>query len=119
MTSLPVTRRDQLLDVLRREGTVRVSDIASVLGVTPVTVRRDITQLANEGLVRRVHGGATLLAAPDGEEETAEFSWFFDFSEDGTQIKGIREFVDTATIARYTAKNEKLRKEKEKEKGSA
>ena len=70
MTSLPVTRRDQLLDVLRREGTVRVSDIASALGVTPVTVRRDITQLANEGLVRRVHGGATLLAAPDGDEET-------------------------------------------------
>lgn len=70
MTSLPVTRRDQLLDVLRREGTVRISDIASALGVTPVTVRRDITQLASEGLVRRVHGGATLLATPDGEEET-------------------------------------------------
>ena len=70
MTSLPVTRRDQLLDVLRREGTVRVSDIASALGVTPVTVRRDITQLANEGLVRRVHGGATLLAPPGGDEET-------------------------------------------------
>ena len=68
MTSLPVTRRDQLLDVLRREGTVRVSDIASALGVTPVTVRRDITQLAQEGLVRRVHGGATLLPTDDDGE---------------------------------------------------
>ncbi|MBO3083429.1 substrate-binding domain-containing protein [Cellulomonas fengjieae] len=67
MTTLPVTRRDQLLDILRREGTVRVSDAATALGVTPVTVRRDITQLANDGLVRRVHGGATLLATADEE----------------------------------------------------
>ena len=61
MTSLPVSRRDHLLDLLRRDGMVRVSDAAAALGVTPVTVRRDITQLAAEGLVRRVHGGATLL----------------------------------------------------------
>ena len=71
MTSLPVTRRDQLLEILRREGTVRVSDVAGALGVTPVTVRRDITQLANEGLVRRVHGGATLLTTSDEEQPSA------------------------------------------------
>jgi DNA-binding LacI/PurR family transcriptional regulator len=70
MTTLPVTRRDQLLEMLRRDGMIRVTDVASALGVTPVTVRRDITQLAGEGLVRRVHGGATLLAAADDDEDS-------------------------------------------------
>lgn len=58
---LPVTRRAQLLEALQRQGTVRVSELTDVLGVTPVTIRRDIAQLAHEGLVRRVHGGATLV----------------------------------------------------------
>ncbi|MGV8964988.1 MAG: substrate-binding domain-containing protein [Cellulomonas sp.] len=60
---LPVTRRAQLLQALQRGGTVRVSELTDVLGVTPVTVRRDIAKLATEGLVRRVHGGATLITA--------------------------------------------------------
>ena len=59
---LPVTRRAQLLEALQRQGTVRVSELTEVLGVTPVTVRRDIAQLAREGLVRRVHGGAIWIA---------------------------------------------------------
>ncbi|RYV52110.1 substrate-binding domain-containing protein [Pengzhenrongella frigida] len=63
---LPVTRRAQLLEALQRGGTVRVSELTDILGVTPVTVRRDIAQLASEGLVRRVHGGATLITP--GEE---------------------------------------------------
>lgn len=66
---LQVDRRSQLLEALRREGTVRVSDLTAELGVTAVTVRRDIARLADEGLVRRVHGGATLVepAAPAPE----------------------------------------------------
>src|SRR5664279_3544389 len=67
--ALPVTRRAQLLEALQRQGTVRVSELTDVLGVTPVTVRRDIVQLAGEGLVRRVHGGATLI---DPTEDTDE-----------------------------------------------
>jgi len=68
--ALPVTRRAQLMEALQRQGTVRVSELTDVLGVTPITVRRDIVQLAGEGLVRRVHGGATLIApSADTEEE--------------------------------------------------
>ncbi len=58
---LPVTRRAQLLEALHRQGTVRISDLVDTLGVSAITLRRDIGQLAAEGLVRRVHGGATLL----------------------------------------------------------
>ncbi len=66
---LQVERRSQLLEELRRQGTVRVSDLVAQLGVTAVTVRRDITQLAAEGLVRRVHGGVTLIDTEDGGDE--------------------------------------------------
>lgn len=58
---LQVARRRRLLEALHRDGTVRVSDLTSELGAAAVTIRRDIAQLAEEGVVRRVHGGATLL----------------------------------------------------------
>ncbi len=68
---LQVERRAQLLDELQRQGTVRVSDLTEQLGVAAVTIRRDIAQLAAEGLVRRVHGGVTLILPEDGGEESA------------------------------------------------
>ncbi|NEE02958.1 substrate-binding domain-containing protein [Phytoactinopolyspora halotolerans] len=65
---LPEERRERVLNELHRRGTVRVNDLADTLGVTPITVRRDIALLASQGLLRRVHGGATLRdeAASDG-----------------------------------------------------
>ena len=58
---LQVTRRRQLLEALSLEGTIRVSDLTESLGAAPATIRRDLDQLADEGVVRRVHGGATLI----------------------------------------------------------
>ncbi|GAB6937456.1 substrate-binding domain-containing protein [Isoptericola variabilis] len=55
---LPAERRAHLLDALDREGVVRVADVSRALGVTAVTVRRDITRLEREGRLVRVHGGA-------------------------------------------------------------
>jgi DNA-binding LacI/PurR family transcriptional regulator len=60
--TLPAERRAHLLAALRRDGVVRVADLTAELGVTAVTVRRDIVQLEHEGLLRRVHGGAVPLA---------------------------------------------------------
>ncbi|WP_199916464.1 substrate-binding domain-containing protein [Miniimonas sp. S16] len=65
---LPATRRSELLEILHRQGTLRVRDLVDVLGVSAITIRRDIAQLADEGLVKRVHGGATL---PDGDASSA------------------------------------------------
>lgn len=39
---------------------MRVRDLARVLGVSELTVRRDIAALAADGLLTKVHGGATL-----------------------------------------------------------
>lgn len=70
--ALPVTRRTHLLDTLRERGTVRVSELVEALGVTAVTVRRDIAELAAEGLVHRVHGGATLVERAAAERAAVE-----------------------------------------------
>jgi DNA-binding LacI/PurR family transcriptional regulator len=65
---LQVARRTRLLEVLQRDGVLRISDLTDTLGAAAVTIRRDIAQLAAEGLVRRVHGG---VALPDADDTTA------------------------------------------------
>ncbi|MDW4573687.1 substrate-binding domain-containing protein [Microbacterium sp. M3] len=60
-----LSRREHILDELRRTGAVRVTELARQLGVSELTVRRDIGQLADRGLVTRVHGGATLRSRLD------------------------------------------------------
>jgi DNA-binding LacI/PurR family transcriptional regulator len=64
---LQVARRAQLLEALQRDGVLRISDLTDTLGAAAVTIRRDIAQLAAEGLVRRVHGGVALIAPEDAQ----------------------------------------------------
>lgn len=60
-----ISRREHILEQLRRTGAISVRELAGELGVTEITIRRDITALADRGLVTRVHGGATLRSALD------------------------------------------------------
>lgn len=56
----PEERHQAILRELRAQGSLRVSDFADKIGVSPITVRRDVETLAGRGLLTRVHGGATL-----------------------------------------------------------
>ena len=60
-----LSRRERIMDELRRVGSVRVSDLAREFGVAELTIRRDIGALADRGLLTRVHGGATLRSRLD------------------------------------------------------
>jgi len=53
-------RQRLVLEQLQTEGVVRVSDLSGNLGVNPVTIRRDLEQLEQEGRLQRVHGGAVI-----------------------------------------------------------
>ncbi|MFI6896867.1 substrate-binding domain-containing protein [Streptomyces sp. NPDC050256] len=55
-----ILRQDAILRAARRGGAVRVAELAAELGVSQMTIRRDINQLADQGELARVHGGATL-----------------------------------------------------------
>ncbi|ADX74406.1 transcriptional regulator of sugar metabolism [Pseudarthrobacter phenanthrenivorans Sphe3] len=57
---LAVARHQAILDALQRERVVRVSDLAQQLGVSLMTVRRDIEVLEEGGRLERIHGGAKI-----------------------------------------------------------
>lgn len=67
---LPADRLQAIADLVRERGSVRGRDLVRALGVTDETIRRDLARLAEQGLVRRTHGGAVALR-PGDETDTA------------------------------------------------
>lgn len=63
-------RRALILDEVRRRGGVRVNELTQRLGVSDMTVRRDLDALARLGALEKVHGGAVPVegAEPTGHE---------------------------------------------------
>ena len=55
-------RRSQLIDLARETGSVRVDDAARFLGVSAHTIRRDLADLCEAGILERTHGGAVLAS---------------------------------------------------------
>lgn len=53
-------RKPEIINIARREGKVTVDGLVAFFGVTPQTIRRDLTDLADSGQLDRVHGGAIL-----------------------------------------------------------
>ena len=51
-------RKQHILSVLRRDGNVVAKSLSEELGLSEDTIRRDLRELAAEGLLQRVHGGA-------------------------------------------------------------
>jgi DeoR/GlpR family transcriptional regulator of sugar metabolism len=60
---LPDQRREAILATLAREGRIVATEVAALLGVSDDTIRRDLDELAADGRVRRVRGGALPAAA--------------------------------------------------------
>ena len=54
-------RHKLILEKLERESVVYLNDLVKYLSTSESTIRRDLTALDKAGLLRKVHGGATLL----------------------------------------------------------
>ncbi|WP_329117057.1 LacI family DNA-binding transcriptional regulator [Streptomyces sp. NBC_01353] len=65
-------RHDRLLALVRERGTARVADLATLLGVSPVTARRDVEALATKGLLDRVHGQVSWPERPERPERQGD-----------------------------------------------
>jgi DeoR/GlpR family transcriptional regulator of sugar metabolism len=51
-------RQQQILELIAENGQITVAQIVDRFGVSEMTARRDLAELAQDGLLRRVHGGA-------------------------------------------------------------
>jgi len=60
---LTTQRKQELLASLKENGQIVAKDMSVAMGVSEDTIRRDLRELAREGLLQRVHGGA-LPASP-------------------------------------------------------
>ncbi|KIH81793.1 DeoR/GlpR family DNA-binding transcription regulator [Pseudomonas batumici] len=57
-SELPHLRRQKILLLLERDGKVMASELGQHFAVSEDTIRRDLAELAQAGLLQRVHGGA-------------------------------------------------------------
>jgi DeoR/GlpR family transcriptional regulator of sugar metabolism len=90
VSALAPQRQQRILEEVRRRGGVRVSDLVDLLGVSDMTIRRDLDVLARRGLLHKVHGGAT--ASIDHATD-----------EPGFAAKSGRELQEKAAMARAAA----------------
>ena len=58
-------RRNRILELIRQDGKVVVSELSHKLGATPVTIRNDLTALERDGSLVRTKGGAILMPHQD------------------------------------------------------
>ncbi|WP_406210625.1 DeoR/GlpR family DNA-binding transcription regulator [Kitasatospora sp. NBC_01560] len=81
-------RRALIVELVRRDGAVRASDLVTRFGVSDMTIRRDLEALARSGAVEKVHGGAVTAGTSE---------------EIGFAVKSTRESAAKARIAEATA----------------
>lgn len=57
-------RRKKILELINKNGSVRVAELRYLLNISEVTIRTDLAELENKGLLTRVHGGAVSSYKP-------------------------------------------------------
>ena len=71
-------RQHRISEILTENGIVQVSRLAEEFGVSELTIRRDLDQMEENGLLKRTHGGATVLrnmnAEPHYLQKAAQFA---------------------------------------------
>jgi DeoR/GlpR family transcriptional regulator of sugar metabolism len=87
---LAAQRHKLIVEELRRQGAVRVSELTTLLAVSEMTVRRDLDTLAAAGLLEKVHGGATVRGGLSADEP-------------GFEAKSHRQLIEKKAIARAAA----------------
>ena len=103
-------RKAHLLRLLAEAGSVVATDASQAMGVSEDTIRRDLRELARDGRLKRVHGGAVPVSPA-----TAAFSRRVDIEEAEKAligkyaarmiVNGQLAFLDGGTTAMHVARN--------------
>lgn len=64
-------RHERVLHLVRERGSLRVAELAEELGMSAVTLRRDVETLAAQGLVERLHGAVVWPSGASGPAPAA------------------------------------------------
>lgn len=64
-----IERKSLIIDLLEKNNTVSVAQLAEMLDISKETVRRDLRELEQEGMIKRTHGGAVLEAHSNNVSE--------------------------------------------------
>ncbi len=103
-------RRQAILKELEKKGKVRVSDLSRTLNCSEVTIRSDIKAMHEEGLLKRIHGGAVRLESSlakkygtesiyrNADRKEAIARRAYEYIEDGDTI-----IIDDASTSFYLA----------------
>ena len=62
---LPNQRKEKIIEMLKEDGSAKVTELSRIFKVTEVTIRQDLEKLETEGLIIREHGGAFLRNVTD------------------------------------------------------
>ena len=81
-------RKQQILELLQKKKTLKVDVLARLLHSSPATIRRDLQQLSEEGLIRRVRGGASYK-----EDRATDFPLDFRKVHEGEKKRKIAELA--------------------------
>lgn len=65
-------RRDAILKLLAESERLDVAELKDQFGVSEMTIRRDLAKLADDGVIRRVHGGAVRSERSPFETRTVQ-----------------------------------------------
>src|SRR6059036_1339925 len=108
---LPEERRRMIAERLVERGSISVAAIETEFEVSPMTARRDLDELARQGIARRTHGGAVLPGLSSHED-----SFFQRLEVAGEQKErlaaaavaliepGEAVFLDSSTTAYFVAR---------------
>jgi DeoR/GlpR family transcriptional regulator of sugar metabolism len=96
-------RQQLILKEVRRSGAARVSELTELLGVSDMTIRRDLDVLASAGLVDKVHGGATVSTRLSANEPGFEAKSHQQIEEKESIARAARELVEPGQAIGLTA----------------
>ncbi|WP_416327078.1 DeoR/GlpR family DNA-binding transcription regulator [[Eubacterium] hominis] len=85
-------RHELIMKEIKRKNAVTVTDLVDMLDTSESTIRRDLLELDRQGLLRRVHGGATAISRMNSAVE------------DDVDKRQIEHPEEKDGIARYAAK---------------
>jgi DeoR/GlpR family transcriptional regulator of sugar metabolism len=108
---LAEARRTAIIEMLRASGSVTVAEVQAQLGVSPMTARRDLAELARRGIARRTHGGAVMPSISAHEDSfskrlEAEPEAKTALAEEAAALLSPRDavFLDSSTSSYFLAR---------------